>query len=110
MRRRNGTWATTEEEIGRELMNKYFPRDEQGEEGDYHVRMREESDRETEYEEDLSITSNELEGCIESLSKGKAPGMDGVPNECMRSVREVCGKEWLDILNEWVEGGMFPDE
>ncbi|KAJ8967289.1 hypothetical protein NQ314_002962 [Rhamnusium bicolor] len=107
LRRPDGTYTGSLEETYEELVGQYFPQDIAAGEG--HVEMRREygEDRVDEGE-DFAVTMNELRGVINGMSVGKAPGMDGIPNECMRHVLNGVGDSWRVIVEGCLREGVYP--
>ncbi|KAJ8938280.1 hypothetical protein NQ314_011542 [Rhamnusium bicolor] len=109
LRRPDGTYTGSLEETYEELVGQYFPQDIAAGEGEGHGEMRREygEDRVDEGE-DFVVTMNELRGVIDGMSVGKAPGMDGIPNECMRHVLNGVGDSWRVIVEGCLREGVFP--
>jgi hypothetical protein len=61
-------------------------------------------------EMDLPITEEELMTAVKKLSKNKAPGIDGIPNEVLKAISIRHRHNLLKIMNEILESGEIPQQ
>lgn len=64
-------------------------------------------DSEDEIDKDFSL--EELKGAVKRLSKGKAPGSDGIPNEVWKAFPENNELKLLEMLNTCLKNKAFPE-
>ena len=57
---------------------------------------------------DAPITSGELAGALDSLSRGKSPGLDGLTVEFFRAFWDVLGDDYAGVLGESIATGEMP--
>lgn len=108
MKKEDGTYTESLEEIHKELVKKYFPKDYKKNDDPEHKEMRNKYDENIEEEEDYEVTLSELNGIIGGMSKRKAPGQDGIPNECIKYIANEIGEELRETMNNCMKQGIFP--
>lgn len=57
---------------------------------------------------EASLSAQELQGALQSMQSGKAPGIDGLPVEFYKAFWPVIGPDLLDVLRDSLRRGRLP--
>ncbi|KAJ8917622.1 hypothetical protein NQ315_000105 [Exocentrus adspersus] len=109
VRKDDATFTNTQEEAYDVLRGLYFPTDNAENDTERHAGMRRRYQQIPENREPHEITRRELEGVVAEMPKGKPPGLDGVPHECLVSVVGEVGEEsWKELCVRCMNERSFP--
>lgn len=57
----------------------------------------------------LLVTEEELAEIMKGIGDNKAPGPDGIPNNALKVAIKTATKSFVDVFNECLREGVFPD-
>lgn len=100
-----GRFTTSIKETTEALVKKYFPKDNKDLDT---IQQRQIRHREVRFQ-NVEEVCLDIEGAMATLQRGKACGIDGIPNEALRWIVEAIGDRIGSVVEGCVQMGYFPE-
>lgn len=107
MQRRNGSWTIDSGETHLELLQQYFPEDDNEADEETHTRIRN-SEKLWRTDGEVYFSIEELVHVIYEMGETKAPGLDGLRATVARTLFELLGEFIKNLFNACLETATYP--